>query len=66
MCIRDSINGQLQGYQAQLDEGKKQMYAQGLISSPNLDNDQMCIRDRCSTSPALSSLWLWSDTLLTL
>ena len=35
----DNINGQLQGYQAQLDEGKKQMYAQGLISSPNLDND---------------------------
>ena len=37
----DNINGQLQGYQAQLDEGKKQMYAQGLISSPNLSNDQL-------------------------
>ena len=37
----DNINGQLQGYQAQLDEGKKQMYAQGLISSPNLGNDQL-------------------------
>ena len=34
----DNINGQLNGYQAQLDAGKQQMYAQGLISSPSLSN----------------------------
>ena len=34
----DNINGQLTGYQAQLDAGKQQMYAQGLISSPSLSN----------------------------
>ena len=37
----DNINGQLQGYQAQLDAGKQQMYQQGLISSPALDNDRL-------------------------
>jgi len=37
----DNINGQLQGYQAQLDAGKQQMYAQGLISSPSLGNEQL-------------------------
>ena len=37
----DNINGQLNGYQAQLDAGKQQMYAQGLISSPNLSNSQL-------------------------
>ena len=37
----DNINGQLQGYQAQLDAGKQQMYQQGLISSPTLDNDRL-------------------------
>ena len=37
----DNINGQLNGYQAQLDEGKQQMYAQGLISSPTLSNTQL-------------------------
>ena len=37
----DNINGQLQGYQAQLDAGKQQMYRQGLISSPTLDNDRL-------------------------
>ena len=34
----DKIYAQLQGYQQQLDEGKRQMYAQGLISSPTLSN----------------------------
>ena len=37
----DNINGQLNGYQAQLDAGKQQMYAQGLISSPTLSNTQL-------------------------
>ena len=37
----DNIYNQLQGYQQQLDEGKRQMYKQGLISSPNLSNDQL-------------------------
>ncbi len=37
----DSISGQLNGYQVQLDEGKRQMYAQGLISSPTLSNTQL-------------------------
>ena len=37
----DNISGQLNGYQAQLDEGKRQMYAQGLISSPSLSNEQL-------------------------
>ena len=44
----DNINGQLQGYQAQLDEGKKQMYAPGLISSPNLDNDQLVVEAKAA------------------
>ena len=30
-----------EGYQQQLDAGKRQMYQQGLISSPNLSNDQL-------------------------
>ena len=34
----DNISGQLNGYQQQLDAGKQQMYAQGLISSPSLSN----------------------------
>ena len=34
----DNIYNQLQGYQQQLDQGKRQMFAQGLISSPNLSN----------------------------
>ena len=37
----DNISGQLNGYQAQLDAGKQQMYAQGLISSPTLSNTQL-------------------------
>ncbi len=37
----DNINGQLNGYQAQLDAGKQQMYAQGLISSPSLSNTDL-------------------------
>ena len=37
----NNIYNQLQGYQQQLDEGKRQMYKQGLISSPNLSNDQL-------------------------
>ena len=37
----DDIYNQLQGYQQQLDAGKQQMYANGLISSPTLDNAQL-------------------------
>ena len=37
----DNIYNQLQGYQQQLDAGKRQMHKQGLISSPNLSNDQL-------------------------
>ena len=37
----NNIKGQLDGYQAQLDAGKKQMYAQGLISSPSLSNTDL-------------------------
>ena len=37
----DNISGQLNGYQAQLDAGKRQMYAQGLISSSSLSNEQL-------------------------
>ena len=37
----DNIKGQLDGYQAQLDAGKQQMYAKGLISSPNLSNTDL-------------------------
>ena len=37
----NNIYNQLQGYQQQLDAGKRQMYKQGLISSPNLSNDQL-------------------------
>ena len=40
-ALYDSTYNQLAGYQAQLDEGKRQMYAQGLISSPNLSNEQL-------------------------
>ena len=37
----DNIKNQLDGYQQQLDAGKQQMYAQGLISSPNLSNTDL-------------------------
>ena len=37
----DNISGQLNGYQQQLDAGKQQMYAQGLISSPTLSNTEL-------------------------
>ena len=37
----DNIKGQLDGYQAQLNAGKQQMYAKGLISSPNLSNTDL-------------------------
>ena len=37
----DNISGQLNGYQQQLDAGKQQMYAQGLISSPTLSNTDL-------------------------
>ena len=37
----DNISGQLNGYQQQLDAGKQQMYAQGLISSPSLSNTEL-------------------------
>ena len=40
-ALYDSTYNQLAGYQAQLDEGKRQMYAQGLISSPDLSNEQL-------------------------
>ena len=40
--LRDALaKGQLDGYQAQLDAGKQQMYAKGLISSPNLSNTDL-------------------------
>ena len=35
------IYAQLNGYQQQLDEGKRQMYAQGLLSSPSLSNTEL-------------------------
>ena len=37
----DSIYAQLNGYQQQLDEGKRQMYVQGLLSSPSLSNTEL-------------------------
>lgn len=37
----DNIYNQLDGYQQQLDAGKQQMYANSLISSPDLTNDQL-------------------------
>ena len=37
----DNIKNQLDGYQVQLDAGKQQMYAQGLISSPSLSNTDL-------------------------
>ena len=37
----DNIKNQLDGYQSQLDAGKQEMYAQGLISSPSLSNTQL-------------------------
>ena len=37
----DNIYNQLRSYQQQLDAGKQQMYAQGLISSASLSNDQL-------------------------
>ena len=44
----DNINGQLQGYQQQLDEGKRQMYTQGLISSPDLSNEQLVVEAKAA------------------
>ena len=40
-ALYDSTYNQLAAYQAQLDEGKRQMYAQGLISSPTLSNEEL-------------------------
>ena len=40
-ALYDSTYQQLADYQAQLDAGKQQMYAQGLISSPNLSNEEL-------------------------
>ncbi len=37
----DNIKNQLDGYQQQLDAGKQQMYARGLISSPTLSNESL-------------------------
>lgn len=37
----DSIYNMLQGYQQQLDEGKQQMYQQGILSAPDVDNAQL-------------------------
>ena len=39
--LYDNTYNQLASYQAQLDEGKVQMYQQGLISSPDLSNEQL-------------------------
>ncbi len=39
--LYDTTYAQLEGYQAQLDEGKAQMYQQGLISAPDLSNEQL-------------------------
>ena len=46
--LYDTTKAQLDGYQAQLDEGKKQMYAQGLISSPDLSNEEMLTQAQAS------------------
>ncbi len=40
-ALYDSTYNQLAGYQAQLDEGKAQMYTQGLISAPDLSNEEL-------------------------
>ena len=40
-ALYDSTYNQLADYQAQLDEGKRQMYAQGLISAPDLSNEEL-------------------------
>ncbi len=40
-ALYDSTYAQLAGYQAQLDEGKAEMYRQGLISSPELSNEEL-------------------------
>ena len=40
-ALYDSTYQQLADYQAQLDEGKRQMYQQGMISSPNLSNAEL-------------------------
>ena len=40
-ALYDSTYQQLTDYQAQLDQGKQQMYQQGLISSPNLSNEEL-------------------------
>ena len=40
-ALYDSTYQQLADYQAQLDQGKQQMYQQGLISSPNLSNEEL-------------------------
>ena len=40
-ALYDSTYNQLAGYQALLDEGKRQMYAQGLISAPDLSNEAL-------------------------
>ena len=45
----DNIKGQLDGYQAQLDAGKQQMYAKGLISSPNLSNTDLVTEAKAET-----------------
>lgn len=37
----DKIYGMLEGYQQQLEEGKRLMYEQGLLSSPTVDNAQL-------------------------
>ena len=58
MCIRDSakaqaaydnIKGQLDGYQAQLDAGKQQMYAKGPVSYTHL---------RCRRTSSLPVIFL--------
>ncbi len=39
--LYDSIQSQLDGYQAQLDEAKRQLYAQGLLSAPDVSNAEL-------------------------
>jgi putative ABC transport system permease protein len=39
--LKDSFETQLAGYQAQLDDAKRQLYAQGLVSAPDVTNDQL-------------------------
>lgn len=39
--LYDTISGKMQEYQAQLDAVKQQLYAQGLITSPDISNEEL-------------------------